>query len=446
MFLYLVNLILGGLVFSRDSTWLLTLWTSICFSALLIFSTEMSGQSLYFSLVVNNIAFAAVTFLGSRLNEQLDLVGSQLEVTQSDLVALQNLNELIVNNITTGIVVISRTGFIQYSNQPASEILRSELGHQLKISDLWPELNWPWESFVTDESKALERREVVVEREDHSFQLEVVVARFRDHDHKMKGWLIVFDDRTEAKQIEAAMRQQEKLAAVGQLAAGIAHEIRNPLASISGSVQMMIASPEQHSEENLKLMKIVDREINRLNGLITEFLEYVRPETKSFVPMSLNPVVTEVIESLKFNPQLNQQVKVETDLASKNDILGSRDKLRQVLLNLTINAFQAMEKTSSPQLIVRTRDEQDYVVLTVIDNGVGIRAENLSRIFEPFHTTKPKGTGLGLAVTHKILLAHEAKILVESELGEGTQFRIEFPAHFHVHTEDLIDIKSKANG
>lgn len=446
MFLYLVNLILAGLVFSKEGTWLLALWTSICFSGLLIFSTDISGQSLYFSLVVNNVAFVAVTFLGNRLTEQLDLVGTQLEVTQSDLVALQNLNDLIVNNIRAGVIVISRTGFIQFANSNASEILHAGLPHQAKLSDIWPELGWPWESFVTDESAPDERRGIQVEREGKAYQLEVVAARFRDMDQRIKGWLLVVDDRTELKQIEEAMRQQEKLAAVGQLAAGIAHEIRNPLASISGSVQMMIANPDDHSEENLKLMNIVNREIDRLNGLITEFLDYVRPEPKSFIPINLNPIVQEVLESLKFNSQIKQDVQVSIELNAKCDILGSRDKLRQAFLNLFLNAYQAMEKTIDAHLRVKTADESKKVVLTIEDSGVGIKPENLTRIFEPFHTTKPRGTGLGLAVTHKILQAHDAKVLVESQVGEGTQFRIEFPAHFHFHTEDLIDLKTKANG
>jgi two-component system sensor histidine kinase PilS (NtrC family) len=447
LFLYLVNLILGGLVFGKEGTWLLAIWTSICFSALLLLSPEISGQSLYFSLTVNNLAFVAVTYLSGRLADQLSAVGTRLQEATSDLLALQNLNELIVNNITTGMVVVSRTGFVQFFNPPSSKILDADHFQQLKIQDILPELDWPWTSLMEDESLSYERREVRVSREGGVLKLlEVVAARFKDAEGKLKGWLLLFDDRTDQKLLEENLKQQEKMAAVGQLAAGIAHEIRNPLASISGSVQLMLGNPQNHSEEDIKLMRIVDKEINRLNGLITEFLEYVRPEKKHNVPVNLNAVIREVVDSLQFNPKLRKDIEKKIELRAASEILGNRDKLKQALLNFVINACQAVEKTANPVLEIETHDQQDVVVMIIRDNGVGIKKENLHRIFEPFHTTKPQGTGLGLAVTHKILQAHDARIFVESVEGEGTKFLVEFPAHRHVHTDGLIPLKQQREG
>jgi two-component system sensor histidine kinase PilS (NtrC family) len=447
LFLYLVNLILGGLVFSKEGSWLLTLWTSMCFSALLIVSPEISGQGLYFSLTVNNIAFVAVTFLSGRLAQQLATVGTRLQETHSDLLALQNLNELIVNNIQTGLVVVSRTGFVQFFNPPSSRILEADHFQQVKIQDILPELEWPWESLMTDESIPFERRELRISREAGVVKiLEVVAARFKDVDGRLKGWLLLFDDRTDQKLLEESMKQQEKLAAVGQLAAGIAHEIRNPLASISGSIQLMMADPNKYKDEDVKLMRIVDKEIDRLNGLITEFLEYVRPEKKILLPVNLNNLLREVLESLQFNTKIRKDVEQKIELKAGSEILGNRDKLKQALLNFIINAYQAMEKVPNPVLEVETHDQQHLVVLIIRDNGCGIKKENIGRIFEPFHTTKSNGTGLGLAVTHKILQAHDARVFVESEENQGTRFLIEFHAHNHVHTEDLIPLKEGTKG
>ena len=438
LFLYLVNLILAGLVFSREASWILVIWSSICFSSLLIVSPEITGQSLYFSLAVNNLAFVAVTFLSNRLSDQMNLMGDRLTEARTDLLALQNLNDLIVNNIANGLIVVSRTGFIQYFNQAASAILKADHFAQAKIQDIMPELEWPWTSLLESSDRSHERREIIVKREAGEEQvIEVIAAPLDETDGRLKGWLLLMDDRTDVKTLEDTLRQQEKLAAVGQLAAGIAHEIRNPLASISGSIQLMIADPQAHREEDLKLMNIVIREIDRLNNLIAEFLDYVRPEKIAPVPVNLNSLLLEVLESVKFNNKLRQDVKQEIHLKAQSDVLGNRDKLKQALLNFVINAYQAMDKVEQPIFEIETYDEATQVVLIFRDNGCGIKKENLNRIFEPFHTTKAQGTGLGLAVTHKILQAHGAKVLVDSEVGQGTKFLIEFPSSRDTHTEDL---------
>ncbi|MGE4130701.1 MAG: nitrogen regulation protein NR(II) [Bdellovibrionales bacterium] len=447
LFLYLVNLILGNMVFSREGGWLLAVWTSICFSALLMVSPEVTGQSLYFSLAVNNFAFVAVSYLGGRLSEQLSDVGTRLQETQSDLVVLQNLNELIVNNIASGLIVVSRTGFVQYFNPLAATVLESNDFLQVKVQDVVPELDWPWLELVDDEGRNFERRDITIKRSGESIKhLEIVAARFKDSEGRLKGWLLILDDRTEQKILEQTLRQQEKLAAVGQLAAGIAHEIRNPLASISGSIQLMLSGGQPLNDETTRLMRIVDKEIDRLNRLITDFLNYVRPENKASLPVNLNNLIREVLEALKFNPKLRNDVDQTLKLTAKSDIKGNRDSLKQALLNLVINAYQAMDKVTNPRIEVETHDQGRFVVLIIRDNGCGIKKENLNRIFEPFHTTKAQGTGLGLAMTHKILQAHDARVLVDSTENVGTKFVIEFPSLKDFHTEGLIPGKQEVNG
>jgi two-component system sensor histidine kinase PilS (NtrC family) len=440
LFLYLVNLILAGLIFPREGSWILTGWTSICFSLLLIFSPEVSGQNLYFSIAINNLAFVAVTFLSGRLAEQLNVVGAKLEEAKSDIATLRNFNELIVNNISAGLMVISRTGFVQFHNSVAAGILGENL-FQSKVADVLPQLSWlEWTAGFDD--KTVHRKEIRIERgDDPGKVIEVIAAPFRDESERAKGWLLRLEDRTDLKALEDQLRQKEKLAAVGQLAAGIAHEIRNPLASISGSIQLLTGDSAVEPSEQRKLMNIVSREIDRLNGLITEFLEYVRPEQRANQLVDLNAVIREVAEMIRLNSKLRQDVEQKLELSAQCQILGNKDKLKQAILNFAVNAYQAMDKTSKPVLEVLSKDEGDKVVLVIRDNGCGIKKENLSRIFEPFHTTKPQGSGLGLAITHKILEAHSARIFVESELNEGTRFLIEFPAQRDVYTRDPIKLK-----
>jgi two-component system sensor histidine kinase PilS (NtrC family) len=218
------------------------------------------------------------------------------------------------------------------------------------------------------------------------------------------------------------------MAAVGQLAAGIAHEIRNPLASISGSVQLLGAGFKPQQEEEQKLMRIVLREIDRLNNLITEFLDFVRPDVLKDDPIDLNVLIRDVVEMLKFNKNLRADIVQDLDLKADVEISGNRDKLKQALLNIVINAYQAMNDVAEPKITIRTFSTDGKVTLKIRDRGCGIDEVGLRRMFEPFHTTKPKGTGLGLAVTHKIIESHHGHIEVESAKGVGTEFTLEFPA------------------
>jgi two-component system sensor histidine kinase PilS (NtrC family) len=244
--------------------------------------------------------------------------------------------------------------------------------------------------------------------------------------------VLTFQDLTKVRRLEFAMRQSEKLAAVGQLAAGIAHEIRNPLASISGSIQLLESSlPAAKDAEERKLMRIVLREIDRLNGLISEFLVYVRPDQAKDDPVDLGILTRETLDLIKLNPTLRQDVRQVATLEAGPGaavVSGDRDKLRQAILNVVMNAYQAMGESSEPVIEASACRSGDLVQLKIRDCGVGIEESRLRKIFEPFHTTKPKGTGLGLAVTHKIVETHGGKIFVESAPGQGTEFTFEFPA------------------
>jgi two-component system sensor histidine kinase PilS (NtrC family) len=246
-------------------------------------------------------------------------------------------------------------------------------------------------------------------------------------DSLISGWIITFQDLTRVRRLEFQMRQSEKMAAVGSLAAGIAHEIRNPLASISGSIQLLGSSFSSRQEDEQRLMKIVLREIDRLNNLITEFLDFVRPDTMKDDPVDLNALLSEIAEMVTMNKSLKSGTKQILDLRSASQISGHRDKLKQAFLNIVINAYQAMNDSPQPEIVIQTFDEDGKVVVKVKDRGCGMDEIGLRKLFEPFHTTKPKGTGLGMAVTHKIIDNHAGKIFVESAKGVGTEFTIEFP-------------------
>lgn len=238
----------------------------------------------------------------------------------------------------------------------------------------------------------------------------------------------LIETRSENERLAWDLQQKEKLAAIGQLAAGIAHEIRNPLASISGSIEML--SQTTHDSDDQKLMKIVLKEINRLNLLITDFLDYAKPEKPPTENVLLESLVEEALQSLRLSLGHSNSLKNELMIDSqiqKAKIKGYSGPLKQVLLNFFINAVHAMKDQDTPQLKVKLSAEGDKVILSIEDNGCGMSQEIQQRIFEPFFTTKSKGTGLGLAMTHKILTVHAAQVVVESKVGAGTRFVIQFP-------------------
>jgi two-component system sensor histidine kinase PilS (NtrC family) len=182
-----------------------------------------------------------------------------------------------------------------------------------------------------------------------------------------------------------------------------------------------------NDETDRKLFRIILREIDRLNSLITEFLDYSRPETPPTDAVDLGSVLNEVLDSLKTNAQLRADIVQVREFSAGLKILGRREKLQQAFLNIIINSYQAMTDSTQPRLEVRTLTTDKEIELRIRDTGCGMSESTKRKMFEPFHTTKIKGTGLGLAVTHKILEGHGAKVFVESEQGKGTEFVLTFP-------------------
>jgi two-component system sensor histidine kinase PilS (NtrC family) len=442
-FLYLVNIILAGLVFQKRGAFTQALWTSLLFGLLLLSSPQAGRENIFFLATLNNLAFFSVAYLSGNLSEQINFMGAQLKQTVRSLEILQDLNKLIVENIGTGIMTVDIDGRVVSAN-PAAETILDGLklvGHD--VNAIFPGLQLAG-NVVSLHGKAEDVRQADVEflnRHRDRLQIEVIVSPLKDDGGEAKGFVILFQDRTEVKRLEQAMRQKEKMAAVGQLAAGIAHEIRNPLASLSGSVQLMSAQPEKYSAEDFKLMRIITREIDRLNDLITEFLEYVRPEAPPTEKVDVNKVLREVLEIVRFNQQMNKDVLQEVQLKAQSKIFGHHDKLKQAFLNIIINAYQAMDRSQAQKIHIETFDSENRVVVVIKDTGSGMDEATVSRVFEPFFTTKAKGTGLGLAVTHKIFETHDARVNVTSKLGEGTTFTIDFPGERETYDRDVPKLK-----
>lgn len=416
LFSFLVLIAFGGLVFRGPGALQLALYSSLFFNFFSLWSLETRPFQHILLLAVNNLAFFVVAALSGYLSEQFFKTSEELTKTGLNLKSLERLNELIFENIPSGLFTFNREGVIVQANHQAEQIFESQNLLGLKVNHFLP----------LQFSEKDQSRDFVFETPAKTKKNLLSRTQTFHHGPSQQDLkMAVVDDLTPLRELEARAKQSEKLAAIGALAAGIAHEIRNPLAGISGSVEML--SQNTSNDDDKKLMKIILKEIDRLNNLITEFLDYSRPDQPPTDRIQLQQALNEVLDSLALNKNLRQDVVVERKISATPAILGRPDKLKQAFLNICINAYQAMQKTENAVLKVSVDLENNSVVVRIKDSGEGMSEATQKKLFEPFHTTKPKGTGLGLAVTYKIMESHRGQIKVLSTPGQGTEFVLVFP-------------------
>jgi hypothetical protein len=255
------------------------------------------------------------------------------------------------------------------------------------------------------------------------------VAPFVTSNDESTGTIVIFEDVTSRVELETQLQLREKMASLGLLAAGVAHEVNTPLTGISSFTQMLLdQSPE--GDPRTALLEKIERQTERASKIVNNLLNFARQGRASFVPVQLNAVVRDVLSLLEH--QLTRaRVKVRLDLSeSLPEVPGDENKLQQVFLNLILNAQDAM--SSGGWLSIRTSLLRDEVAVVVSDTGQGISQEDIKRIYDPFFTTKragASGTGLGLSITYGIIQEHSGQIQVESSVGQGTSFQIRLPVH-----------------
>jgi len=374
-----------------------------------------------------------IAVLGFYLRRALEKMGVALTKTEAQKQRLESLQRVIMANIPSGIMSVDSRGKIIQANNFALSILNlpEEEVISNNLSEVFPELDklraqLETRTSISDVSETPSNRRNITykTKEGHELKLGYSLARLSSPEKNgILGTLIMFQDLTEAISMEESLKLSEKLAAVGKLAAGIAHEIRNPLAGISGAAQLLETT--SLSEEDQRLLAIIKRESARLDILITEFLEYVRPAPPKKDPVFLHKIAGHVVESLSVNPKWKGYSSRLHFTAEPSEVaaVGDENRISQVLLNLLLNAGQAGAKDVWVDVMEGTH-------IQIVDNGPGIPVELQAQIFEPFFTTKDRGTGLGLAIAYKTLQDVGASIALKSPVPEfptgGTLFEIRF--------------------
>jgi two-component system sensor histidine kinase PilS (NtrC family) len=389
-----------------------------------------------YTVGLNVFGLFAVAFLAGSLAERVRRADVRLEQASEEIADLQFFNQYVIDNLLSGLATADEQNRLLTFNRSAVIITGHSLASVLGQSAV-DILQLPTE-FVERLDGDLQRTrskraEIQYRRTDGVvIMLGLAVAQLPLPDGR-RGYLHTFQDVTDVKRLERDAQLQNRLAAVGEMAAGIAHEIRNPLASMSGSMQIL-RQELRLSEDQAQLMDIVLRESERLNDTIRSFLAYARPQRVLVQELNLHRVLLETATLLRNSHEVGESHTIEVRPSPRDVIVqGDENQLRQIVWNLATNGLRAMPHGGTLTLSAFDDPARPGAgVLTVTDEGVGIKQDDLDGIFQPFRGSFGKGTGLGLAIVHRIVSDYHAAIAVDSQPGQGTTFRVTFPPVRHV--------------
>jgi two-component system, NtrC family, sensor histidine kinase PilS len=425
-FLYPLAIIVAGILLPRIWAYLVAALAFILYGTVLELNyygvvrsyctSHPELKSLQGIIFVNLFAFLAIAYLASQLVAKLRQARVQLKDASGALQDLQILHENIIQSVSSGLITTGLDGRITLVNSAAQKLLERTpdqlLGKPVTQLFLDPLPNGE------SQTHAEVRFDTVT-----TFRktVRVRVAALSGPERGALGYVYALDDLTEIRRLEREVRMQDRLAAVGRLAAAIAHEIRNPLTSIAGSVSMLSGIPEM-SDEHRHLLDIVTRESQRLNGIITDFLAYSRGKQYHFGKTDLVRLLEDTLTLMRHRMTAeNTGIMIESKCAVPEAwAIVDGDRIKQVFWNIAENAVRAMRNGGSLKVGIE-RHGEDWQV-SFADTGTGMTTQQTEKIFEPFQSNFEGGTGLGLAVVYQIVQAHEGKVWARSKPGQGTTF------------------------
>jgi two-component system, NtrC family, sensor histidine kinase PilS len=426
-FLYPLVIIVAGILLPRVWAHLVAALAFILYGTVLELNyygvvksyctTHPELKTLQAIIFVNLFAYLAIAYLAGLLTTKLRQARVQLENASGALENLQILHENIIQSISSGLITTGLDGHITLVNSAAQKLL------ECTSSQL---LGKPVDKVFLDALPHAESQQAHAEvRFDTATAfrktVRVRVATLNVPEQGTLGYVYALDDLTEIRRLEREVRMQDRLAAVGRLAAAIAHEIRNPLTSIAGSVSMLSGIPEMN-QEHRQLLDIVTRESQRLNGIITDFLAYSRGKQYRFEKADLVPLLEDTLTLMRHRMTAeNTGIIIDSRFDVREAwVLADGDKIKQVFWNFGENAVRAMRDGGTLRVAIE-RHADDWQV-SFADTGTGMTPQQTEKIFEPFQSNFEGGTGLGLAVVYQIVQAHEGKVWARSKPGQGTTF------------------------
>jgi len=398
-----------------------------------------SNDELFYTLFLYICVFYLVAFVSGYLSQKIRSKERELRRASESLARVQLETDEILKHLHSGLITIDHFGRIIYFNEAAERITGLK-ENKIKgknclevFADRMPQFSEKILS-VLKSSQLESRCEITIcDNEGEEIPIGISTSVLEDEVRGVRGVIGIFQNLTDAKKMEEKMRHADRLAAVGELSASIAHEIRNPLASISGSVEIL--KQELNPEgENQRLMDLIVKESSRLSNILTDFLVYARVKTPNFGKVEINRLVSDVIEIARNHTSYREKIKLRSESDDTTIyVSGDDEQIRQVLFNLVVNALEAIESDKGSVKIKIEGNSPiytDQVILSVIDDGGGMTREVKDRIFSPFFSTKKEGTGLGLAIVRRLVDNMGGRIWVETSPHGGTIFKFTLIKYF----------------
>jgi two-component system sensor histidine kinase HydH len=346
---------------------------------------------------------------------------------------MKSLMGNVLQSIPTGVVTLDSRGVVTSLNDAAERLLglraSAVVGRGIEdglqtVSDLVA-----WIQRARQGAQRLQETDLSLTLEDgRRVTVRASASELRDESGRADGWVVLLRDITEVSRLEAQLRRADKLAALGTLAAGVAHEVKNPLHALSLNLHLLretVHAPRPSPAERDEYFEILRSEVQRIERIVENFLRFAKPAIPEVKPLDLHALLERVLSLVAFEAA-DHGVTIETDFTpALGPVAGDEGQLSQVFLNLCINALQAMPDGGS--LVVTTRAADGWADVLVRDTGEGIQKDVLPHVFDPYFTTRPRGAGLGLAIAHRIVEGHRGTIDVESEVGMGTTMIVRLP-------------------
>ncbi|SYZ74019.1 PAS protein [Candidatus Zixiibacteriota bacterium] len=394
-----------------------------------IFSTQ---DAAFYNIFLHILTFYLIAFISGYLVERLKHKDEQLASASQALRQAQLDTNDILQHLNSGLMTIDREGRVIFFNRAAEEILGyrevdiSGFDYRIAFGNRMPQLVENLRE-VLDYRRHFPRNEIEIFGTDGNIvPLGISTSLLLDERNEIRGVIAIFQDLTETKILEEKMRAADRMAAVGELSAAIAHEIRNPLAAISGSVEVLKAELNL-TGQNRRLLDLIVRESSRLNNILSDFLLYARSNRPVFEKVELCRLVSDVFEVVRHHPSFQDNINLRLSVQeSYIYIFGDEDKIKQVLINLIVNACEAIGESGGEVVVRIGQVDNDSIRLDITDSGPGIDKEHLAKIFDPFFSTKKDGTGLGLAIVQRLTENLKIDLMVKTAVGVGTTFALFF--------------------